>query len=168
MSDQRPSKCSHCANPATIHLTQIVDGEVKKQDLCQQCPNAAKINEAGAIDIVGVSKFKNKPIAHGMRAIGKGLACPKCGFTKQSFEEYGRLGCSICYDVFATELEPVFRKAHPGLEHKGKRPAKHARTVSPEEIEALKRKLQERVESEDYEQAALLRDQIWELEGRVS
>ncbi len=136
--------------------------------MCQGCPHAAKASEASSIDIVGGFKVPSKPIVHGIRAIGKGITCPKCGFTLESFKEFGRLGCPICYDVFAFELEPVFRKAHPGVLHKGKRPGSCTETVSKEEIESLKRELQERVEKEDFEEAALLRDRIWELEGRVS
>ena len=94
------------------------------------------------------------------------MSCPKCGFNQESFKEFGRLGCPTCYDVFASDLEAVFRKAHRGVEHRGKRPVKHAKSVSQEEIEALKRELEERVASEDYEQAAVLRDRICELEGR--
>ena len=168
MPDKRPTNCSHCTKPTTIHLTQIVDGKVKKLNMCQQCPHAMKATEAGSIDIVAPSKSTGKAIVHGIRPVGKGVTCPKCGLTQETFKEFGRLGCPTCYDVFATELEAVLRKAHRGVEHKGKRPAKLAQMVSDEEIAALKRKLQESVEVEDYEQAALLRDRIMEIESRVA
>ena len=160
MSEKRPSECSHCAKPSTVHLTQIVGGEVKKLDLCADCPMAKAVEDAGSMDIVEKS---NVPL---LRPIGKGQACPKCGFTQESFKELGRLGCPSCYDAFATGLEPVFQKLHKGTTHKGKSPNKTIEPALREEIEALKRELQERVDSEDYEQAAILRDRIWELEGR--
>jgi len=165
MPEQRPSNCSKCTKPATIHLTQIVDGEIAKQDICGQCPHAARIGQADSINLVSGPKPKPKPIVHGIRAIEKGLCCPKCGFSQQSFEQFGRLGCPACYDVFADLLKPVFRKAHPGVEHKGKRPQKTP--VSPQQIEALKRELQQCVNSEDYEGAAEIRDRISALEERL-
>ena len=166
MSENRPSNCSHCAKPSSIHLTQIVDGEVKKLSLCQDCPHAEKATSVEAVDIVEPSKAIGKPIAHGIRSIGAGLTCPKCGFKQETFKEFGRLGCPACYDVFASQLQSVFQKAHKGVTHRGKRPAKYAMTVSREEIEALKQELQAHVEKEEYEEAAALRDRIWELEGR--
>ena len=165
MPEQRPSNCSKCANPETIHLTQIVDGEVEKQNMCEQCPHAAKVGQSNSIDLVSGPKPKTKPIVHGIRAIENGLCCPKCGFSQKSFEQFGRLGCPACYDVFADILKSVFQKAHPGVKHKGKRP--QATPVSPQQIEALKRELQECVDSENYEKAAEIRDRISELEERL-
>jgi len=167
MSENRPSDCSHCSKPSTIYLTQIVDGEVKKQNLCQNCPHAAKATSADSVDIVEPSKEAPKPIVHGIRSIGDGLACPQCGFKQETFKEFGRLGCPSCYDVFGDQLQSVFQKAHKGVTHRGKRPAKYAHLVSQEEIDALKEELQAHVAKEEYEAAAALRDRIWELEGKI-
>lgn len=38
-------------------------------------------------------------------------ACPLCHTTVAEFERTGLLGCSACYDVFATELDPNSSKS---------------------------------------------------------
>ena len=166
MPDKRPSNCSKCTNPATIHLTQIVDGEIEKQDMCEQCPHAAKIGKAEFIDLVSGPKPKTKPIVHAIRSIENGLCCPKCGFSQSSLKQFGRLGCPTCYDAFAQDLESVFQKAHLGVKHKGKRP--RGAPVSSEQLEVLKREMQQCVDNENYEGAAEIRDKIEQLEARIS
>ncbi len=167
MSEKRSSKCGNCPSPATVHLTQIVGGEVKKMHLCEQCAQAKDVSETGAFNIVGKVKPSVKKTGQ-PRSFTASLACPKCGFTQESFKEAGRLGCPTCYEVFELELEPVLRKLHRGTKHKGKAPIGFAAPVVQEEIEALKRELQEHVEREDYEKAAVVRDRICELEGQIS
>ena len=162
MSEKRPKQCTHCAHPSAVYLTQIVGGEVTKLDMCANCPMARELSDKGAFDIVG------KPSKPSSSKAGKTEACPKCGFTKETFKEFGRLGCPACYDAFASSLEPIFRKLHKGVSHRGKSPAKSDAAVTKEEIESLKQQLQEHVKREEYEQAALLRDRIWELERHVS
>jgi protein arginine kinase activator len=56
---------------------------------------------------------------------------------------------------------------HKGLEHRGKVPERQARRLEQErELRGLHEKLREAVGKELYEEAALLRDQIRQLEGR--
>ena len=33
-------KCHHCDNQATVHLTQILNGQMHKMDLCETCAQA--------------------------------------------------------------------------------------------------------------------------------
>ncbi|OUW15397.1 MAG: hypothetical protein CBD18_08940 [Opitutales bacterium TMED158] len=166
MSDSRPNSCSQCSKPSSVYLTQILEGQVKKLSLCQNCPHAAKAQAVETVGIVDPSKAGAKPFTQGIRSIEGGLSCPNCGFKLETFKEFGRLGCPTCYDVFASQLKSVFQKVHKGMEHRGKRPTGCEASVSQEEIEALKRELQERVDKEEYEEAAALRDRIWKLEGR--
>jgi protein arginine kinase activator len=93
------------------------------------------------------------------------MSCPTCGATLSEFQESGRLGCPSCYQVFTDELNALFTRIHGSTEHGGKHPGGGgdygSETVS---IEVLKRKLKTAVESEEFEEAALLRDKIHEAE----
>jgi protein arginine kinase activator len=89
------------------------------------------------------------------------LQCPDCGATYLDFRRTGRLGCPYDYLVFRVGLAPLLDRVHRGRRHSGKRPRRPCR--SPEvdrQIRALRRMLRTAVDSEDYAQAALLRDQI--------
>lgn len=168
MPDKLPKDCSHCENSKTIHLTQIVGGQVKKLDICSSCKLASEASNPNSIDIVCEMAAPTIPSGGSIKAGKKNaLGCPSCGFTEDAFKEFGRLGCPHCYEVFAGSLEPVLRKAHRGLEHQGKMPEGQEVPVDPAEIESLKESLKEYVAKEEYEKAAELRDRIWELESKL-
>ena len=48
-----PLKCDLCTNPATVHLTQIVNNKVHKVDLCEACAQAK-----GVTDLSGFSRHQ--------------------------------------------------------------------------------------------------------------
>jgi len=97
-------------------------------------------------------------------AAGAGLRCPACGFTQAEFKKTGRLGCADCYRTFAEGLEGLLKSMHKGTRHVGKAP--QAQHFSPDlegQLKALQRSLEKAVADEDFEQAAVLRDQIKRL-----
>ncbi len=168
MSDKLPIGCAECAKAKTVHLTQIVGGDINKLHLCSDCPLTKEVTSIGAVNIVCEADPAIELSSNSIKSIEKGPSCPECGFTQDAFKESGRLGCPSCYDVFSSTLESVLKKAHRGVSHKGKRPTKFEEPVSEAEIAALKTELEEHVAREEYEKAAELRDKIWELEARVS
>lgn len=93
------------------------------------------------------------------------MACPNCGFTREDFKEKGRLGCSQCYETFSKGLSKVLEKVQNGTRHKGKGAVGVAAKNPYKEIAALKERLQELVLTEEYEEAAKLRDQIRAIES---
>ncbi len=159
---QRPPGCENCKEPCTIHLTQIVNGVMNKVDMCAKCPNAKNVDDptgfALAEQLLGVSQ------AQGTASQTNEIVCPACGFGQSEFKKLGRLGCPVCYDVFESELGPVLRAMHRGLEHKGKVPAGYvSRRRQLAKIQELEASLAEAVLAERFEQAAEIRDQINEL-----
>lgn len=159
MSEKRPKKCSDCKSPASVHLTQVIDGELVKVSLCSNCAQAKSVEEAVAWDLIGVENGGKTPKSPRL----SDRACTGCGLTPADFKETGRLGCAKCYEVFEAKLEPVIRRLHKGVSHIGKVPGGQDREASPEEIAALKRRLDEHVSREEYEMAAVVRDQIKSL-----
>ena len=168
MPDKLPTDCSDCPNLKTVHLTQIVGGEVNKLHVCSSCKLATEAGSPDSMDIVCEMAAPTVPPETGVEIQKSSLACPSCGFSEDAFKEFGRLGCPHCYDVFSGGLEPVLRKAHSGTQHKGKIPeGKDEHRVDPAEIEVLKLSLKAHVAKEEYEKAAELRDRIWELESKL-
>ncbi len=168
MPDNLPDGCATCVKAKTVHLTQIVGGDVNELHLCGECPWAEKVSAVETVNIVCEAKPSIELEAPGLTSTDRGRSCPECGYTQDTFKQSGRLGCPSCYEIFAAALEAVFHKAHRGVKHKGKVPSKFEAPVSLEEIQTLKQELEEHVAREEYEKAAELRDRIFDLESRIS
>ncbi len=151
-----------CEKEATVHLTEIVEGQMKKVDLCEECAK-----EKGVTDPQG---FALADLLLGLGAeiesAGSDLVCGTCGFTHADFKKSGRLGCSDCYATFAEPLEGMVKQMHKGTEHVGKVPkALHQARTASRQRESLQDRLNRAVDEENYELAAQLRDEIKELES---
>ena len=44
-------KCHHCDNQATVHLTQILNGQMHKMDLCETCAQAKGVTNPENLSI---------------------------------------------------------------------------------------------------------------------
>jgi protein arginine kinase activator len=95
------------------------------------------------------------------------LKCDRCGLTFPRFTETGRFGCSNCYDAFKGQLDPMLRRIHGKTYHVGKVPHRSGSEIRlRNEINRLKRELQEAINAEEYERAAVIRDRIKEIEQK--
>ena len=166
--------CDNCASQeAVIHLTQIVDNEMKTLHLCEQC--------AAEKGLEGSTVPENFPLTDLLAQMGGGGggestaeaptpdACTFCGLTFKEFRDSGRLGCPHCWSSFESQLRGLLRRIHGSTQHLGKVYLSPDPTVSEREerLDGLRRKLQRAVELEDFERAAELRDEIRELEPSV-
>jgi len=163
-------QCDVCSkNEATVHLTEIVNNEVTKLHLCEQCARnkASEMEEhfglaellAGLADF-GVQVESDEISKH---------KCPNCGFTYMDFKKVGRLGCSECYESFKKNITPLLKRIHGSDQHFGKAPAKAKKQVKiRDDIQDLKEKLQKAIQLEEFEEAAKLRDQIKDIEQKTS
>src|SRR5690606_14596230 len=92
--------------------------------------------------------------------------CPFCGLKLDDFKKTGRLGCPQCYVTFEPHLSGLLRRLHGSTQHVGKvyLPPDPSRAQQEERIAGLRRKLDRAVQSEDFERAAQIRDEIRDLE----
>lgn len=88
----------------------------------------------------------------------KNKQCPTCGSTIHDISITNRLGCADCYEFFKTELKPVIAKMQNTLKHVGKSPKKKNFNVNDLEV-----RLSDAVKKENYEEAAIIRDEIKRL-----
>jgi len=162
--------CDICAkNPATVHLTEIINEEMTELHLCEQCAQAKSQEmeqQFGLSDLLaGLVDFdKASP---GKETIA--LKCPNCKLSYSDFKKIGRLGCGECYSTFRKYLGPLLKRIHGSGQHIGKSPLK-VTGVLRKKIDAqdLRLKLQRAIETEAFEEAALIRDQIKELGKKQS
>lgn len=163
--------CENChQKEATVHLTQIVDGQVAKYHLCEGCAEQKGIDVHGQpMDLGGVLANLKEQLAQlkgdaEEPAAARSSVCPACGMTRTEILKKGRLGCDRCYEVFGAEMLPVVVSLQHGDQHLGKVP-RHASDRMKHSVEQarLRRELDQAVAGEDYERAAQLRDQIKSL-----
>ena len=137
---------------------------MKKIDLCEECAQEKGVTdpEGFALADLLLGLGTSSEFEQG----GSELECPTCGFSHADFKKSGRLGCSECYATFAEPLEGVLKQMHKGTQHVGKAPkALRAQLDFSRKHDTLATRLQKAIESENYEEAARLRDQMKELEG---
>ena len=165
-------KCEICGTrEATVHLTEVINDKVTKLHLCEQCAKA-KSDEMqshfGLTDLLSGLMDLGPSVPGGKTAKGVKIRCPVCGMTYYDFQKTGRLGCGKCYEMFAKNLGELLRKIHGSDKHVGKMPFKGKEAVKgQQDIQRLKNELNKFVRAEEFEKAALLRDKIKELEGKL-
>lgn len=169
--------CDICQkNPATVHLTEIIDEQMNELHLCEECArtkSAAMESQFGLSDLLAGMVDFEKPSNKQEAAVN--VKCPSCGLTYADFKKIGRLGCGECYNVFRKYLAPLLKRIHGSNQHIGKVPGQVRTTstttgvkVSKKKIDLpeLKNQLQVAIQKEAFEEAARLRDQIKEIESK--
>ncbi len=160
-------KCQKCSKPATIHITEIVQGNALEFHLCEE--HARQQYQSGEpLDPVNPAELAMAKMAAVRGKEASELdkqTCPVCGISFLEFRNAGRLGCPNDYEAFRDELVPLLENIHGDTQHGGKMPKK----VPPanrqqSELVQLRQAMRQAVASEKYEEAARLRDQIQKLE----
>ena len=131
-------KCHHCDKQATVHLTQILNGQMHKMDLCEGCAQAKGVTNP---ENLSISNLMDK-VELEVDTSGTTMVCESCGTTHQEFKKGGRLGCEACYHVFRPVLDPLLDGMHAGTKHLGKVPAgSESRIQFEQSIDSLKKEL---------------------------
>lgn len=163
-------KCTQCEErDAVIHLTQVTGDETTVLHLCERCAAEKGMETPAALG-------KN-PLGSFLAAMGQGwkgtlptdpgldaVRCDGCGATLEDFRDTGRLGCPECYRTFSGPLGDLLRRLHGATRHVGERYRAPGSAEPTNGSPGLERELRERlrvaVESENFELAAQLRDQL--------
>lgn len=156
--------CQRCKKQvATVHVTEIHKNQKVEKHLCEDCAREEGVAIKAQVNLQEV--LQGMLQAHQTAGEEANLTCPDCGITYAEFRNEGRLGCPHDYEVFGEPLAEVFEKVHGGSEHTGKMPSRVGADLKDQrELMQLRRRLQQAVENEQYEEAARVRDQIRERE----
>ena len=166
--------CQSCGKKtATTHFKTIVNGKLTEVHLCADC---AREKGYGSIfdnwnlgfgNLLGGLLGKTQPEETVLR-------CKKCGATFSEIVKTGNLGCEECYSTFRRQLLPLIQRIHGTARHKGKRPGSSALRISDSNSKLVavqesalgekKRQLKKAIDAQEFEQAAILRDEIKEME----
>lgn len=93
--------------------------------------------------------------------------CPTCGMTLKDIAHVGKVGCADCFGTFKDDIIDIVRRVQGGqVEHVGKTPQSSYKKL------ALKKKIEEKssyldklIEEQNFEEAAIVRDEIKALKA---
>jgi len=168
--------CQNCKkHPATVHLTEITDGQRFEMHLCQECAKKQGLALQSQIPLNELlSTLLSQSAMESEQAdiseqpsegAVSGQSCPVCGTDYAKFKENRVLGCPNDYEALDSFLKPIIKSAQRGnLKHIGKVPSRVPEDTRRQlELMRLQKQLDEAVKQEDYETAAHLRDEIERL-----
>ncbi|MEM1157281.1 MAG: UvrB/UvrC motif-containing protein [Verrucomicrobiota bacterium] len=152
-------KCNFCkSQQATIFLSQIFKGEIIKLDLCEACARKLEVTDVQGVAVNELIE-KISQIQEANRHDAEQV-CTKCGMSLEEMKKRGQFGCSECYDAFGGQTTSIISENQKGFLHTGKVPRGLQAQVLRYRRQQLEQELQQAVESEDFEKAARLRDQL--------
>ncbi len=181
--------CEKCRiREATVRYMEIINGVKTEHSLCTQC--AAEMNFGPYTAILDgdfnlgklLSGLMGLPAASGQEESLTEVVCPNCGTTYQQFVNESRFGCADCYHVFDMLIGEKIKKLQDSSSHTGKQPKMRPLPAGEpavmddgslefsreEQIRQTERALKEAIRTENYEEAAILRDRLRSMreEGR--
>lgn len=189
-------KCERCGKEATVSVKAIVNGYERNLYLCDECMsyytdmsaqgndsefhnvNFNKSNLENLIQkfvpslddmIDGYYEYKFNQNNHPYNYI-EGLnqkTCPNCGNLESNIKS-GIFGCEKCYKLSDKLTQKVLRTYNNYDKYTGMLPKKDREFKEVAlEIKDLQERLQQSVDTEDYEQAASLKERIDDLNMKV-
>ncbi|MDR2341015.1 MAG: hypothetical protein LBD72_01620 [Puniceicoccales bacterium] len=93
------ARCDCCGAPATVFLTQIINGVATHLCLCDKCARARGFTDVAGRPSKGLAGFWDFRTSV---AADKNVdfACPKCGMITAKLCATSRVGCAQCYTTF--------------------------------------------------------------------
>lgn len=156
--------CDMCKlNEAKISVEQVADGVTKNIYLCPACSQRLGFGMFSKTIDISITKILEANDNDDGR---KSDQCPVCGLSFREIESKKMMGCPECFSFFKAEIMEILGKKKKNLKYSGfitdeQSSETFFETHSSEE---LHEELKKTVETEDYERAAALRDEIKALE----
>jgi protein arginine kinase activator len=176
--------CQKCGKrQATQHVTVVKDNQASELHFCSTCMSSGTLYLMDAGKPKGFTPEAIQPQAPQQPDIeeieelpggGKNpKKCPKCGFTLAMIQKTQRVGCANDYEIWKDIFEKELKVIHGASAHTGKVPkalpkgVKISKESLEKRLEQCHVRLKKFVEAEDYEQAAVIRDEIKKLEDEL-
>ncbi len=150
--------CSNCGkNNASITYKQNINGKKITLNLCDNCAHEIGIfNSFDDIFSPMILDFEY--------VLPEEIKCKKCGYTLSKYRSTGLFGCDECYNTFKKEIDEILLKIQG--KNRQIKEEKNIKKESINQVDKLKQELQELVNQEKFEEAAVIRDKIKDLEKK--
>ena len=164
--------CEECgAKPAVYTVSVMMGQHMQQRRLCPDCMSKMNMNlSAGNVArmLGAIMHALTGQEAETVPAVPKeedgpdsAVVCQGCGTTLGQFTKSGKLGCPACYTAFRERLIPMLQQLHGQAEHTGRKPTQDEAAQRRRSVyERLTHQLETAVAQEDYETAAVIRDQL--------
>jgi protein arginine kinase activator len=148
----KPLECLNCQEPAAVIYKQVCSKNMSQEVLCKHCPILKQRLQGKHIEAT----------AHETGAI----SCNECSTQMSDILRHEALGCAHCYEVFQHAI--CQRLTIDKLDYKQDVMINKNSTPSSEQLLKLSKDLQDAVNEENFEKAAILRDEITKLKKMMS
>ena len=172
-------RCQHCnQNEANTFIKRNINGHKEELHLCSECAKELGVMDEFRMPTMSemfgdtfLGNFLGAGVA-AMNSLAGVDRCCSCGSSFNDIVQSGRMGCADCYDKFEEKLEPSIRKTkHIGKfvsyseDNEVKDRAKEE-SVSQEksELESLQEQMKAAINEQRFEDAAVIRDKIKEIQ----
>ena len=169
-------KCTHChEKEANTHIKRNINGKKEEMHLCEDCARELGVLDEFNFEPFSMDSFFGNLLGAGVSAFNSlsGVdRCTYCGTTFNDIVKSGKVGCSHCYDRFENKLAPSIEKIHGRVKHIGKSVSYTEEEETPKEekvseTDKLKADLKLAIQEQRFEDAAVLRDRIKEINGEA-
>ena len=106
------------------------------------------------------------------------IKCKNCGYTLSKYKSTGLFGCDNCYSTFKNEVDRILKTIQGSNRHVGRLNASKIQDKTEDvktkkqvkadkaenKLDELKERLQKEIKAEEFEKAAITRDEIKKLE----
>ena len=166
--------CQNCKKKdATTHIKRVINGEATESHLCQSCAQSLGVGsffDDFSLNLPDIFSgfFGDSAFALGESRLDR---CEKCGCCFDDIIKSGSVGCSDCYEKFYQKLLPSIQRIHGKAKHAGKVPVKNEvkqavkEKTAEEKIADLQKEMDKAVSEQNFERAAMLRDEIKKMKG---
>lgn len=164
-------KCESChEREATIHITKNSGFNQREYFLCEQCANESFSAQYSSFQDESFNIHQLlKSLSHQKLSPEESQIeqCKTCGSTIESILQNGKFGCPDCYQTFPEEVADIISRVQLHQHaHVGKVPNKSLAHIEvKKQIEQLENQLSELVEAQEFEEAAVVRDEIKTLKS---
>ncbi len=163
--------CDICKkNQADISVEQVVDKKVKHLFLCRECAKKMGFEMFSENIDISITNLFNKYSKYGTEKPPteyNHIACPYCGRKLSDLKDSKKIGCPNCFLYFKSEILTALKKVKTDIRYTGKVQSSENKEFALQlSIAELKQRLQRALETEEYEQAAMLRDELKALEKK--
>ena len=164
--------CERCHKRlATLRYSEVIDGKAIARSICQGSLNEIQGNASTGFEMSGSAPTPRHDLFQRMATdrLARHIVCSSCGLELSDALQGGVLGCPVCYDSFTDHLPNVIQGYQPGLRHRGKIPTRDAsREQLHMQLQTKRALLRSALKTENYEDAAKLRDEIKSLETTLN
>jgi len=169
--------CEKCnKNIANVYLKNNINGNITENYLCSECAGKLygqnytslfNLNSGLDSDIFNMFNF-DKIAAPSASPVTKNNICPMCNSSFSDIIKSGKAGCGRCYATFRSELEPNVIRIHGTAKHTGKIPkSMNTQITAKRKIEELNIKLKKMIAEQNFEEAAVIRDEINKINSGI-